>query len=419
MKAVLPAGTGALSLCMWLFFFATAHSQPVQSPYTAYGIGERLDYTLPHHLGMGKVGVALRQDEHINGIQPALLAQNHLTYLQLGVAGETRQIRGQNSTRNYSGVKLGALTLAFPLKINVWGIRMGLAPYSEVAYRIRLGDVKHNNEQITTEHTLTGQGGLNRLHLAQGVRLLNGVYVGVELGYYFGFIEKSDFVTVNSHDPAKIGATYTTKENYTGLDYAASICLSQTLTPKQQLSFGLVFQPSTNLQHTLNTTISHNLTEKTAAVQDSTLTINTDQSTYQLPGTWRIGVGYSVTKKFMLGLDIQRHTQTTANNAQSSWRVGLGTSYTPQAGSLNYFARLPYRLGLSWEKLPYPLTPQLQDISAYIGTSLRLQRYNKIDIGLRAGSRSTQTQHAFREHYLQIHISTTLANKWFLREAYE
>ena len=216
-----------------------SYAQPVQSPYSAQEVGEFIENTLPHHAGMGHVGVALPQPYHIQGLQPALLAQASLTRLYLGVASDMRQLRGSEGlSLRYNSTNFGYVMFSFPIKAGRWGLRVGLSPYTQLNYRMYLSDLPVAASDSRSDHRLEGRGGINKAHLAQGFSLGKGLHIGAELDYYFGSVRRSDFITIKGEDATGFGIQNEDRHSYRGLGYGLALHYSRKIGDARTLSVG-------------------------------------------------------------------------------------------------------------------------------------------------------------------------------------
>ena len=96
-------------------------------------------------------------------------------------------------------------------------------------------------------------------------------------------------------------------------------------------------------------------------------------------------------------------------------RGGVEVRFSPFG--TNYFGRLPYRLGFSWQQLPY--LGAGDDRSVYLGLSLPIRNAAQIDLAARAGLRGKDVAQYTRETYVSFSIGTTFTNKWFIKRRYD
>lgn len=405
----------ALGTCLCL---ELAKGQAVYSPYTAQEIGEFIENTLPHHAGMGHVGIATPQKHHIQGIQPALLSIGGLTHIHFGVVSDLRQIQGRSDRLRYGDTHLGSALFSLPLKADTWGLRIGLSPYTQMNYRIQLHHPPSQTNTKSSQHNLQGKGGIHRAQIAQGLRLSQRLHIGTEAHYYFGALYKSDYVVIMGEDISAFGTHHEDRYSYRGWGYRLGLYYSYPLSKVRRLSLGAALAPSTQLQRDVSRTISRRRTLDEAEIGTS-YSIPLSKDPYKLPTTWQIGIGYQVTDKWNWGMDIQQRIFGSGSSYHNALRVATGLTYVPKFLALQYLKRLPYRIGFSWEQLPYAtINKRIHDLSTYLGTSLRLRSGAQIELGTRIGFRGKNTDHTFAERYLQLYMGTVFTNRWFVKEKY-
>ena len=405
----------AASALMWVFHILPA--QPVHSPYTAQEVGEFIENTLPNHAGIGHIGIALPQSGHIQGLQPALLGREKLTRIYFGIASDIRQVRSQTTLLNYNSTKLGAVVCSFPLRTARWGIRIGLSPHTEANYNIHLSGLSAGRPGSSSNHRITGEGGINKAHIAQGIHLGKGLHLGAELSYYFGAIHKVDRIDIVGDDASGLGLESDDRYSFSGLGYTIALHYGYEISEERRLSIGTTLTPFSQLSRRKTTDVSRFLISNDEPLIGSLQTLSLADK-YTLPLEIRLGLGYQVGSTWNVGLDTQMRSFSNSGY-RNSWRLATGTVYTPEARSLKYFKRLPYRFGISWEQLPYKVeSGLLQDISVYLGSTFPLRSGGQIGIGLRLGSRGETTSSTFSERYIQIYTGTTLSSKWFVKRKY-
>ena len=391
--------------------------QPVHSPYTTQEIGEFIDHTSATHVGMGQVGVALASSP-LQMVQPALLSYNRLTHIYFGLVSDMRQVKSPQSKTQSDAVQIGVLAMSFPLLYDRWGLRLSLSPYTQVNYHLERESSTADVLSARISHRLSGSGGIDRLSLAQGLRLSSSLHVGVSLAYYFGSIRREDFLFTSEDRFSDFGVNYEERIYYQGLGYELGVYYTIPLSEARSFNLGAILSPSTRLEQSMQTLVTRGLSNFAGTQIGTPLSTESPVADYMLPWVWKLGLGYQHKETWQIGLDM--HSSFFSSSYRNSWRLALGFSYLPDQMSLSYLKRIPYRVGVSGEALPYSLSgATLQDLSAYLGSSLRVRNKAQLDVGLRMGIRGLSSSNRFEEQYLQLHIGTTLSNQWFIRPKYD
>ncbi len=196
-----------------LLFFVSfkTFSQQENSPYSRYGLGDKMPTTNIMSRGMGGVSAAYRDSLGftINYNNPASYSAFFSwtegnskksvagrAILDVGINYNVHSIREPQSTDVYTSSNLyfSHLGVGIPLRRN-WGMSFGLRQLSRIDYKInrfeRLSD-PISGEPIDSALTeFTGDGGSYAASLGTGIKIKK-LSLGLELGYVFG---KTEFVT--------------------------------------------------------------------------------------------------------------------------------------------------------------------------------------------------------------------------------
>jgi hypothetical protein len=114
-------------------------------------------------------------------------------------------------------------------------------------------------------------------------------------------------------------------------------------------------------------------------------------------------------------------SQEDESNLEKSWRASLGGEFTPNTNAFdNYFKRITYRVGLSYEKTPFIDTndKQLKDIGINFGFSLPAGR-SSLDWAFRMGKRGDKSENVLEETYFKVYFGITFNDQWFIRRRFD
>ena len=170
----------------------------INSPYSSYGIGDIKISEHANYRGMAHVGVSGGNMYFPSTLNPALLQRSldsELKYTQtdFGFHGRWTTLKTSEGTQKNGDVNLNNITLLFPIS-NRSTLGIGLKPYSSINYGISSSEFINATDEVN--YTRSGNGGLNKLFLSDGFRLVNDhskqtyFSVGGEIDYIFGTIEE-------------------------------------------------------------------------------------------------------------------------------------------------------------------------------------------------------------------------------------
>jgi hypothetical protein len=409
-----------ISAC--LFLSLVSYSQEgTSSPYSFYGIGEtRVTGTIESR---SMAGLSIVPDStHINLQNPAGLANlKWTTFALAGTSNHTKQKSGtssataQRSTFDY-------LTLGIP--IGKFGAAFGIIPYSSVGYKIEniSSDGSQNNKRFN------GWGGLNRVFLGTGYRIMPNLSIGVNAYYNFGKIQTNSlefvpYVPVGSRElnvnelsgvNFNIGMMYQTKIN-TKLSFVSSLYY----TPKSILK--------SNNSRTIGTvTFNSNYDLQDVDVLDAVVT----KTDLNLPQKWTFGAGIGDTKKWLLGAEfsvqdvgkLYNNYNTLDNVTYGKYqKYSVGGYFTPNANPyMSYAKRITYRAGFKYEKTGLIVnSTSINDVGMTFGFGLPITgSLSNTNIGFEFGKKGTTSNNLVQENYFNISIGVSLNDKWFVKSKY-
>ena len=409
-----------ISAC--LFLSLVSYSQEgTSSPYSFYGIGEtKFSGTLENR---SMAGLSIAQDStHINLQNPASYANLRWTAFTIGVGSNyTKQ-----KTTTQSGVAqkttLDYLALGIPMK--KFGAAFGLIPYSSVGYRIQ------NNATDETENNkrFNGWGGVNRVFLGFGYKILPNLNVGINAYYNFGKIQTNSLEFIPY---VPIGSRELNVATLSGVNYNIGMMYKAKINPKLSFFSSVYYTPKSTLksENTRNiSTVSYNSSFDLEVVD--TLAIQTSKTDLKLPQKWSIGAGVGDSKKWLLGAEISlQDIGKLANNYNTIDNVtyekyekySIGGFYTPNPNPFSsYVKRITYRAGFKYEKTGLIINSQsINDVGMTFGMGLPITgSLSNINVGLEFGKKGTTDANLVQENYFVLNMSFSLNDKWFVRRKF-
>jgi hypothetical protein len=112
---------------------------------------------------MGGVGIAYNDPYGMDPSNPASFASLMRPVFEAGASVRSVRAEGEGISSTGRRTDLLGLSLAVPFGRGKWGVALGLAPYSDVGYRIATSAPLSSGEGVV-DYTYTGDGGLNRFH---------------------------------------------------------------------------------------------------------------------------------------------------------------------------------------------------------------------------------------------------------------
>lgn len=410
-----------ISAC--LFMTLVSFSQEgTSSPYSFYGIGDiKFSGTLENR-SMG--GISIVQDStHINLQNPAGYANLKWTTFTIGGGSNYSKQKSGDESAIAQKTTLDYLALGIPLS-KKFGGAFGLIPYSSVGYRI----ANENPDPAQISKRFNGWGGLNRVFLGFGYKIMPDLNVGVNAYYNFGKIQSNSLEYIYDYG---IGSRELNVSNLSGLNYNIGLMYKTKFNGKLSLFSSLYYTPSSTLksENTRNiATVLYNSTFDLQVVDPSDEVIT--KTDLKLPQKWTFGAGVGDSKKWLLGGEVSfQDAGNLANNYntidkvtyEKSQRFSVGGYFVPNSNQFSsYVKRIIYRGGLKYEKTGLVVnSTSINDMSLIFGMGLPISgSLSNFNLGLEYGKKGTTSHNLVQEDYFSVNVSFSLNDKWFVKSKF-
>ena len=177
---------------------ATAQSG-TNSPYSQYGYGRLADQTQGFNRGMNGVGLAFREHNQANYINPASYsAIDSLTFIfDVGMSLQMTNFKENGKSKNANNADFEYAVGAFRLIKNV-GMSFGIIPFTNVGYNysntttVKDYNMTPSTTEVTNTQTYSGSGGLHQAYIGAGWQTpLKGLSVGMNVSYLWGNVDNN------------------------------------------------------------------------------------------------------------------------------------------------------------------------------------------------------------------------------------
>ena len=401
------------------------------SPYSSLGLGNISPQGFMAQEFMGGVGVSNTGSFIMNNINPALIARNKNTILDIALYGQQFSIKNSITKQQELTGSISHIAVLFPVYKKYWTTQLGFKPYSNVEYLYTRTARIPGNQDFTATYTYEGSGGLNSFFWGNGFTITKNVYVGAKINYLFGNItnEVGTQVNVGGADPKTILSNRVVFSNILlNLGAAATFPLKN----KSNINVGASFDLGQNIG-VKRSIFSERRDPTNATLSQDTLLLNSKVN-INLPYKLRLGVSYEKPSTYTFGVDVftqawKNYSDGTTPNPdlkfQNSTGVAVGAEITPNFKSGNFFKRSTYRLGTQYQKTAYLLNGQsINEFGISFGTSLPVGisqvGLTYINLGLTLGQRGTTNVGLIQENYFKITLGATINDLlWFNRPKIE
>ena len=419
----------AISITLVISLNVVANAQ--NSPYSSLGLGNISPQGFMAQEFMGGVGVSNTGSFIMNNINPALIARNKNTILDIALYGQQFNIKNSTTKQQESTGNISHIAVLFPVYKKYWTTQLGFKPYSNVEYIYARTARIAGNSDFTATYTYEGSGGLNSFFWGNGFTIAKNLYVGAKINYLFGNItnEIGTQVNVGGADPKTILTNRTVFSNIlVNLGAAATFPLKN----KKNINIGASFDLGQNLG-VKRSTFNERKDANSGIISQDTLLIN-QKANINLPYKLRLGISYEKPSAYTFGVDVftqawKNYSDGTTPNPdlqfQNSNGIAVGAEVTPNFKSGNFFKRSTYRMGAQYQQTAYLLNGQsINEFGISFGTSLPVGisqvGLTYINLGLTVGQRGTTNAGLIQENYIKVTLGATINDLlWFNRPKIE
>ncbi len=427
-----------------LFAIKSYAQEGTASPYSFYGMGSLKFKGTVESRSMG--GLSVYSDSiHINLRNPASYASKNLAIYNnesrpvkfaIGGSHTNAKLKSDTASDEVNSSTLDYLAMSFP--IGRFGLGMGLIPYTSVGYKL---ETLNNNNDLSTK--FRGEGGVNKVYASLGYLVMDGLSVGVDLGYNFGNVKNNtiEYVYTNEGTLAQYQTREDNRSDIGGLSANFGVIFSKMIQDKFELTTSLTFRPEMNLNSENSRTYN---TITINAINDQEYVINSieaDLASQGLKSTdlvlptklslgagigqpriWFVGAEYTYlnTKAFKNELYASSDSagNVTYSNAST---VSIGGFVIPDYNSFSsYFKKVVYRAGVRFEGTGLNINDQaINEFGISFGVGLPMgNTFSNANIGVEFGKRGTTSENLIQENFINFQLSFSFNDRWFQKRRF-
>jgi hypothetical protein len=373
---------------------------------------------------MGGIGVSNSNGIYTNVVNPALLARNRWTNLEVGINTEYKTLQDTRQKQSVFGGNYQSLNLTLPVTSR-WTTSIGIRPHSAVEYETRSYRRLNLLGVDSLIYSYKGSGGVSKVSVSNGVRVFKEFYVGLQMDYLFGQVNRN-VSTQNMSDGQYYKVQLEDLTSYSDFQFKAGFAYRAKLKTDLFLNVGATLD--------LNSTLSAEQIKRFATMDISGLTvINSDTLekskafVQQIPMAKRFGLSIEKAAKWMVGVDYTYTDWTKVSNNLGrsstlpvSHKVSMGGEYTPDIESISSFIkRTTYRMGVSYEKTPYDFLGNgnyAVDKHLSFGVALPLRNLSFLNLAYQVGRRGLISENGMEEQYHKLTLGLTFSDLWFQKQ---
>ena len=424
-KVICAFSTMALSL-------SAAAQSGTNSPYSQYGLGVQSDQTTGFNRGMNGLGIAFREHNQVNTINPASYsAVDSLTFLfDVGFSGQITNFKEGNRKLNAKNADFEYAVAAFRVARH-FGLSFGILPYTNIGYNYSSTGKSTTDISSTYANSYYGEGGLHQVYVGLGYQLFKGFSLGANISYLWGDYERLVSNSYSDSYAKTIQKIYTANVTNYKLEFGAQYQFN--IDKKNQLTIGATFTPghklgadpeckviSTNPSTAVSDTVSYKVKNGLEIPMQIAL-----GATWGYNNKWKLGVDYNYQKWSSVSFPVYKVVNNVPSYAMSSsyytdrHKLTAGGEYCGDEQSRNFLKRLHIRAGASYST-PYTKINGNEgpsEFSASLGFGIPIvNSYNNRSILNISGQWvHTAAKNFITENTFRINVGLTFNERWFMK----
>lgn len=452
-----------LVISIILSLYGTSQAS-INSPYSAFGIGEFDNGTQAPFMGMGNARVAIADSSLINMSNPASYSfiGRHQPIFNVDMNVNLGTAYTSDEEKSIRSASMNNVMLGIPISKR-WGATIGLNPFSKVGYNILVKDNFLDNDTI--QYRYDGNGGANRALLGLSYAPVrsekHNLSIGVNASYLFGTANRERTIIFPSGQNYLNGKVINSLR-FRDFYFDIGMIYQLQINDFNKISLGVDVGPQSKIK-TFNDVFSYNFQYSGGSLVNEkiydTIQFNDDiLGSITLPQRINAGFSYEIkpdnTKRaakdqkrmfyrLLLNgeVEIQEWSKyqesfdsgTTSFDLRNSFRASVGVQFTPNDGSAgkkptqSYLGFMSYRLGMRYLSTKLNLNDQdINDFGISFGLGLPIGGGNSgasINFGTEFRRRGTVSNGLIQEDYVNFYLGVSLIpgryEKWFVKRKFD
>ena len=399
----------------------------LSSPYSRFGLGD-INTGSPNTIlkGMGGISNAMTGNALANPTNPASYAFiDSLSFIfDAGFYIKTASFSTSHLTENGSNASFDYASVGISAGKR-WKMGLGIMPYSTKEYNV----ITEHDDLGSYNVAFQGEGGLNRAFFANGIKLSDNLSLGLTGSFIFGTL--SDNTSVYYPDSTFFlngKRSISTRVSDFKLDYGL---IYKFPISSYNVTLGLTYSQGSNMSSKRNIFIRNMFKcfqEHTESPIDTLLYKENENINVTIPQGYGVGITIDKGRGWLVGADFnwtgwEGFTMNGANDSlQNSWNVAVGASYKPEATSISkYYKKITYRAGFHFDQTYYNVYGQsINKYGLTLGMGLPMPRsLTSLNVALEFGTMGTTKNNLVKENYINLSISMSIYDKWFMKKKYK
>ena len=383
------------------------------SPYSLFGIGKENSSLFGGSVGMANTGIAYSSGLSLNKINPASLTSITPTAFlyEIGL-NSTISVKddGNSSQTNYD-FNFTHIAMGFSVS-NRWKMSFGLVPKTKTSYNIDTMEPVDGSTDLYYTN-VAGSGGINEIFWGHGFKAAKNLSIGVELHAYFGSVKQEKYIT---YQTTQVYLDETNKYNGLGLKAGFQYKIENLFGTNTTIGAIASIPASLSGSQDVSGTKSYSSGGSTIIIDE------TDNYIDDAKIPLKIGFGITTqVRKLTFNLDYKKNYWSDSYNSDSNYTYtdqniyALGVEYKRETNSLQYFRKIVYRMGVSYDSGYLNLSDTKVDsygLTAGVGLPIS-DKGSTLNISYSYGREGTLNDNLVMDNFHTFSLNVSLFDNWF------
>jgi hypothetical protein len=398
--------------------------------YSSIGLGTPVDYLSPQASAMGLQGVSIFSPQRPSLANPAFWGNTFFTTISAGMELNYFDASDATGSSENTNINFTYAHVVFPILKNRLGVSMAMFPETQNRFELsRLVSMElpgaSGNILTDYEQFISGTGGVNRLEVGFGARIIDDLYIGYAPSLLFGVSRHEHSFTFDRS--AFRPVDYRIQTRYRALAHRFGVfgSIRNTIRDRDRFDIGATINLPVNLNANRRLIYDLGALGTVDLIPEEEL----GQRRLSYPLAAALGISYSPSRYLLFSTellyqqwsDFKEFDPEALNYTSDRMRLGLGMEYNVyQAGNRGLLNSLIYRTGVSYD------TGHLQIEGSNIETLLlsfgigipSRSSGSMLDLSFDYGFRGTESNNLVRERIFAFRVSFNLSEVMFIQRRF-
>lgn len=400
------------------------------SVYSSFGLGTPVDYLSPQASAMGLQGVAVFNPQRPSLANPAFWGNSFFTTISAGMELNYFDASDVTGSSENTNINFTYAQVVVPILKNRLGFSLSLFPETQNRFdlnRIITVDLPAASGPVSSEveQFISGNGGINRLELGFGAKIMDDLYIGYAPSLLFGITRQDNSFLFDASAFRTIDYRVQTRHIAMGHRFGVFGSIRNTFRNRDRFDIGATLSLPVDLK--ANRRLIYDL--RALGTVDLVAEEEFGERNISYPLMAALGISYSPSRYLLFSTellyqqwgDTRDFDPTVLKYTTDRMRLGLGVEYNVyQAGNRGLLNSLIYRAGVSYDTGHLEIEgTNIETLLLSFGLGIPSRSSGSmLDLSFDYGFRGTESNNLVRERIFAFRVSFNLSEVMFIQRRF-